>query len=856
MTGWPSGWALMCDILLRIPLSIFLKVHNVSYKIPELEEYTNHPIKKHLLVKDMPPQIRNVLLIKRKYIFSIHDVVTRLCYIGLLQFGAQKLKEKDKVFIYLNRNTELMDTTTSAAHYHKIEAKMYPVTKYTFTTLQTVDKYWYKLWTTCINTRLGGRLVVQGKDIILEDLEKKTEMIEATKARTPEEALIEDDGHVPGDHMGAAGIDSALFSHLKRNWNWDSSNYPFEKGCGQFDRADSFRFASEREAHMSRVKPKPVRFTDFYGLKRVTGPTIVDAGELKKSTKSPVATVPKSSNKKCPKTNRTILNKTLTSSRQRCYVRRVMPRRQPIRARVKYDEIDYNALLLMDKLRVDWDTREDNILLVCKVAMLYLCPNPRSQIITFTAVRDVLRSYSLTSGNKTSRACQRRLHYMLKQPQTANSVALGVEELKQNFYVNRRFGDIVDKLKKEYRNPNEKDEQVTLVFRDLVAYIAKKHYDISDIQSSTMNYSPTTVAEFKLLNTVKHPTKSTSIQGFRDECTNDIHSATINSVIHSSMCCGKDRRSWAYQLFRIYQQYPEWLLRSGMARIRADQMVSIKKHYVFAMRKQTNACMPMSSSQYQLSSGYTQKFNTKLPYSVFKESYEFFIKLVRYYYEKCVAKLESVEEGGVETGPVTGGTVAAIHEYINLNQLDFDLEIPQHIIMLDPTLQKDDERYIRIARRYQDILRNLEHIQMEVNPDLGNGEKARIEVVEEEKNDISQEGRSTSEGIVEASNLGVGKNAVERKLEETSRLVNVGSQEIESDREINFEEEEDDDGEEEDGEDEEEDENDFVFLIGTTEVRLTETDIERSRLKINIDNVRPTSSGKKKTLNENVFFFF
>lgn len=31
----------------------------------------------------------------------------------------------------------------------------------------------------------------------------------------------------------------------------------------------------------------------------------------------------------------------------------------------------------------------------------------------------------------------------------------------------------------------------------------------------------------------------------------DIHTATVNSVIHSSMCCGKDRRSWAYQLFKV-----------------------------------------------------------------------------------------------------------------------------------------------------------------------------------------------------------------------------------------------------------------------------------------------------------------
>lgn len=52
--GWPEGWALMCDILLGLPLSIFAKVHNITFIIPELEPYLNHPIKKHFLVKNLP----------------------------------------------------------------------------------------------------------------------------------------------------------------------------------------------------------------------------------------------------------------------------------------------------------------------------------------------------------------------------------------------------------------------------------------------------------------------------------------------------------------------------------------------------------------------------------------------------------------------------------------------------------------------------------------------------------------------------------------------------------------------------------------------------------------------------------
>lgn len=219
-TGYPKGWALIRDVLLRMPLSIFVKVHNVNFEVPGLQEYLDHPVKQHFLMRDIPSPIRNLLFLRRKYMFSVHELVTRLCFVGLVQFGPQMLKEKDQVFIYLNRKTELLDTTSSSAGYHKIEDKPYPVTKFHFATMADVEKYWYEMWNTCINTDLGGRNVVEGKDILLEDLPRKPEMIEAVKVKTIAQAEKDDVGFVPGDRKGAAGIDSAFFSHLKRNWNW------------------------------------------------------------------------------------------------------------------------------------------------------------------------------------------------------------------------------------------------------------------------------------------------------------------------------------------------------------------------------------------------------------------------------------------------------------------------------------------------------------------------------------------------------------------------------------------------------------------------------------------------------------
>lgn len=57
-SGWPEGWTLMCDVLLGLPLSLFTKIHNITFVIPELEHYLNHPIRKHYLVKNLPVSLR------------------------------------------------------------------------------------------------------------------------------------------------------------------------------------------------------------------------------------------------------------------------------------------------------------------------------------------------------------------------------------------------------------------------------------------------------------------------------------------------------------------------------------------------------------------------------------------------------------------------------------------------------------------------------------------------------------------------------------------------------------------------------------------------------------------------------
>jgi len=49
-----------------------------------------------------------------------------------------------------------------------------------------------------------------------------------------------------------------------------------------------------------------------------------------------------------------------------------------------------HAINMLCCRRVEWSTTEDNLLLLCKVASMYLCPIPRKQIINFQMIRDCL----------------------------------------------------------------------------------------------------------------------------------------------------------------------------------------------------------------------------------------------------------------------------------------------------------------------------------------------------------------------------------------------------------------------------------------------------------------------------------
>nr|CAD7425047.1 unnamed protein product [Timema monikensis] len=736
-TGWPTGWAIMCDVLLRIPLSIFVKICNITYVVPQIDSYLSHPIRRHYLVKFLPLEMRNVLMVARKYIFSIHEIVQRLCYIGLVQFGPQRLKEKDQVFVFLNRKGTLLNTTPSRQGYHQISDDIsYLEQNYEFFSLEDVDKYWYDMWNICVNTHLGvgyildlngticrhaelretssngnsllrmcsqpwasaelvshyallvscspglvkvrpevlsrcslqaqstgecsGRMCVTGKDILLEVLQHKQAMVDAIKAKGPLEAPKMDNGAVPGDRRGAAGLDSALFSyvvpkegtmlilHLKRNWNWNSST----QISSQPSSVPNFTIKKLGELRMIRLaslKNDPLHFDLYPNVSKK--PTPQSSAATSSNNYSSLLKKRLTGGKKSLKGSKSseAYKQTLIlpTKAKKMYIRHVMPRKsRSIKRRPYYDDVDRSALKRMSKLRVDWSVPEDHLLLICKTAAMYLCPNPRKQLITFHMIRDIMHRRNPNCKNKTSRACQRRILYMMKSSSTAHNVALYLEEVTQ-------------------------DPDVSA------------HYEVTI------------------------PNTSLKVRGRFQEIKNivDIHCAVVNGIVHSSLCCMLDKVSYTYQLFQVYRQYPDNLLRSVMTKIRTDQMVSLKKSFARKLNK-TDHYMPVSSLPYQLSISYVFLLQSKYQYEVFHESYRMLQHILEW-------KADNDSDfKGLEMDSSESGCTAALVDLFSRQQIKFTVELPDQIIVLDPRIADKDETFARIVQRYRDIVNSNKYRQL------------------------------------------------------------------------------------------------------------------------------------------------
>ncbi|CAK6972755.1 general transcription factor 3C polypeptide 1-like [Scomber scombrus] len=633
-----SGWAMVGDLLLCLPLSIFIQLVQINYKVDELEDYLNDPVKQHYLVRALPARMKRQLLYKRKYIFIFHENLQRLVYMGLLQLGpVERFKEKDQVFVFLRRNATIVDTTNAEPHYWQVTAspdKSFDRRQYTFSSAEDVENYWFDMMCVCLNTPLG---VIRNKRNVTEEETTPSFVHERNEFSGLAYLLrgnreVNDDGVIPGDGKGAGGLDSEFFAHLKRNWLWTNHLLSVKtKPTGS-------------EAKETKIRLKSLLSKNALRLALKAGGTAIPRSLTAKRSLARQETIelaiePASRNQQVVGGKR---QKRKRSKKEVVKAPR-KKKKEPKKRTPAHDEVDHRALKMMTRQRVYWSVQEDSLMMLCSVASQLLNSQLKRPFIPYCVVRDLLHAEFAISMDKTSVAVGRRTRYILKNPQTLLNYRICLAEVYQD-------KNLLKLLAQNKPADPDKPEDCAKAFSEYARLLRLKFCSV--ISASDMIMSDTKqqlFSRFKVCtidNRKQMTTKDTLT------CTDDIHAIVLHNVIQSTLAMTNSqmKTSRSFQTFHMYSKYNQELLCQVFIQCRKRGLVNRRRvNQPFGPKK--NRSLPILPMSYQLSQTYYRGFSWRFPHTLCTDSFRFLRTL-----------LNNSAENGTETGrPV----VAFYHETEN-----------------------------------------------------------------------------------------------------------------------------------------------------------------------------------------------
>ncbi len=239
------------EIFSHMPLSIFCSIIVINHCVPGLVAILKHQHKRHILVKDLPPEIIAPLIYERRYLQRILAIMQLLGSLGLITFVESPCKTNQALnrdvqqqLIYVHRQAKFYDTTTNKAqdwNEHKLissfnfekkhidlnndtnlttqRAKENYMIKYEeclfeFKRSENVVDYWQKLLHISMNTFKFSvtKYLHENKKLRQELLNKITSKIKLDEINPlwPIENF--------GDHLGPGCYDSQLFLNSFKNW--------------------------------------------------------------------------------------------------------------------------------------------------------------------------------------------------------------------------------------------------------------------------------------------------------------------------------------------------------------------------------------------------------------------------------------------------------------------------------------------------------------------------------------------------------------------------------------------------------------------------------------------------------------
>ncbi|XP_077616584.1 general transcription factor 3C polypeptide 1 isoform X1 [Crocuta crocuta] len=701
------GWALVSDILLCLPLSIFIQIVQVSYKVDNLEEFLNDPLKKHTLIRFLPRPVRQQLLYKRRYIFSVVENLQRLCHMGLLQFGpTEKFQDKDQVFIFLKKNAVIVDTTICDPHYNLARSsRPFERRLYVLRSMQDVESYWFDLQCVCLNTPLGvvryprvrknstqdegtdeeGSLQKEQESAIdKHNLERKCALMEySTGSRE-----VVDEGSIPGDGLGAAGLDSSFYGHLKRNWIWTS--YIINKAKKE-NTASENGLMVRLQTFLSR-RPLPLVAggggrLNIWGEARAGPPLCADREEQFEMDREP--TLDRNWRVRGGKSQKRKRLKKDPGKKIKKKKKEESPKEKNRRLRY-HDEADQSALQRMTRLRVTWSMQEDGLLMLCRIASNVLNAKVKGPFVPWQVVRDILHSTFEESLDKTSHSVGRRARYIVRNPQAYLNYKVCLAEVYQDKAL---VGDFMNR-KGDYEDPkvcaNEYKEFVEKLKEKFSSALKNPNLEIPDtLQDLFARYRVLAIGD------EKDPTRK------EDELNSvdDIHFLVLQNLVQSTLALSDSQMEScrSFQTFRLYREYKDHILVKAFMECQRRSLVNRRRvNHMLGPKK--NRALPFVPMSYQLSQTYYRIFTWRFPSTVCTESFQFFKKLL------AAGKLDQPDNFSFKDqdnnepardmvafsldGP--GGHCVAALTLFSLGLISVDVRIPEQIVVVDSSMVENE----------------------------------------------------------------------------------------------------------------------------------------------------------------------
>ncbi|KAK9981877.1 hypothetical protein ABG768_001400 [Culter alburnus] len=690
------GWALISDVLVSLPLSIFMQVVQVNYQVAGLQEYLDDPVRKHYLVRFLPAEMKRQLLHKRKYIFNFHESLQRLCFMGLLQFGPmEKFMDKDQVFVFLKTKGTIVDTTVCDPHYNMAIETIRPFERrhYVFSSAQDVENYWLDLLCVCLNTPLGvirprhGQGNAEGAESDgVMTMERNTRLLYTLQGS----CNVVDDGVTPGDGQGAGGLDSSFYSHLKRNWTWTS--HLINESKQSTEDTGTHHAIRLRNLLSKHPLPKPPALSAVQRGAKVAPPAVLEE-EVRLSSE------PSSRNEEV-RGGRNLKRKRAANQSSKKESSKPARKKKKVRASRQsqaQDETDQRALLQMTRQRVAWTHLEDSLLMLCRVASHFLNRKLKRPFVPWTVVRDVLHAEFELSLDKTSLSVSRRSRYIMKNPQTCLNYRICLAEMYQDKELMARFMNRTD----DYNDVKVCADEYKEFVRSLRSKFSSS-YGSSDIIIPD--------SRDELFHKFKVYTIDESLECGKDilKRKEDIDVLVLFNLIQSTLVLtnAQMKNYRPFQTFCLYTRYSEEVLSQAFQTCRNRALVNRRRPITKAHLKKCHS-LPFLPMSYQLSQHYYRFFTWRFPSLLFNEAFDLMTGLYKggssdrpnnFHFQKDPenpgeegdARQEEDEDDAQAMlqfpMDAPGGASACCLTLMTLGLLSVDISIPQQIVVVDTTM--------------------------------------------------------------------------------------------------------------------------------------------------------------------------